>query len=62
MCEIITRQGLREKKGMTKKRPLDIVESKERASTLLRSAKVEELRKRLGTYIIPPLNANIPIR
>ena len=62
MCEIITGQGLGEKKGMTKKRPLDTVESEERASTLLRSAKVEELRKRLGTHITPPLNANIPIR
>ena len=47
---------------MTKKRPLDTVESKERISTLLRSAKVKELRKRLGTYITPSLNANIPIR
>ena len=47
---------------MTKKRPLDIVESEKRVSTLLRSAKVEELRKRLGTYITPSLNANIPIR
>ena len=59
---MITEQGLKEKKRMTKKRPLDIVESKERISTLLRSAKVEELRKRLGIYIILSLNANILIR
>ena len=47
---------------MIKKRPLDIIKSKERVNTLLRSTKIKELRKRLGTYIILPLNANILIQ